>query len=80
MNADMMKHLGLGGYTHYKARAECFHDVISAFHIIQEYNRDKEGHHIIRLLLPNIKGYTKIYSSSVDGFNQATFIDKCKNH
>ena len=31
-------------------------------------------------VLANIKGYTKIYSSSVDGFNENTFRDKCKNH
>ena len=31
-------------------------------------------------VLANIKGYTKIYSSSVDGFNDNTFRDKCKNH
>ena len=31
-------------------------------------------------VLPSIKGYTKIYSSTVDGFNEETFHDKCKNH
>ena len=34
----------------------------------------------IKSVLKNIKGYTKIYSSSVDGFNQSTFLEKCKNH
>lgn len=56
MNADILKRMEEQGYTHYKARAECFGDVISAFHIINEYNRDKEGHHIIRLISPTIKG------------------------
>ena len=31
-------------------------------------------------VLANIKGYTKIYSSSVDGFNTKTFHEKCKNY
>jgi len=31
-------------------------------------------------ILKKIKGYTKIYSSSVDGFNTTTFHEKCKNH
>lgn len=56
MNADIIKRMEEQGYGHYKARAECFADVISAFHIIHEYNRDKEGHHIIRLISPTIKG------------------------
>lgn len=56
MNANMIKEMEKQGYTHYKARAECFHDVISAFNIIHKYNRDKEGHHIIRLISPTIKG------------------------
>ena len=56
MNAEILKRMEEQGYTHYKARAECFADVISAFHIIHEYNRDKEGHHIIRLISPTIKG------------------------
>ena len=30
--------------------------------------------------LDNISGYTKIYSSSVDGFNTKTFHEKCKNY
>jgi len=30
--------------------------------------------------LKKIKGYSKIYSSSVDGFNSDTFREKCKNH
>ena len=41
---------------HYKARAECFADVISAFHIINEYNYDNEGYKIIRIISPTIKG------------------------
>ena len=31
-------------------------------------------------VLADIKGYTKIYSSTYDGFNTDTFRDKCKNH
>ena len=34
----------------------------------------------MRSVLPNIEKYTKIYSSSIDGFNGDTFRDKCKNH
>jgi len=34
----------------------------------------------MKSVLKNIKGYTKIYSSSAEGFNQTTFRDKCKNH
>ena len=34
----------------------------------------------MKSVLNNIKGYTKIYSSSVDGFNLTTFHEKCKNH
>jgi len=34
----------------------------------------------IEKILKKIKGYTKIYSSSVDGFNTTTFHEKCKNH
>ena len=30
--------------------------------------------------MKNIKGYSKIYSSSVDGFNGDIFREKCKNH
>lgn len=55
MNAEMLKKLEADGYTHYKARAECFGDVINAFHIIQEYNRHKDGSNIIRLISPTIK-------------------------
>ena len=31
-------------------------------------------------ILQNIKGYTKIYSSSLDGFKINTFHEKCKNY
>jgi hypothetical protein len=31
-------------------------------------------------VLANIKGYTKIYSSSVDGYNLNTFHTKCEKH
>ena len=31
-------------------------------------------------ILNNIKDYTKIYSSSLDGLNVNTFHEKCKNH
>ena len=31
-------------------------------------------------ILKNIKGYTKIYSSSVDEFKPSTFHEKCTNH
>ena len=31
-------------------------------------------------ILDNIQGYTKIYSSTVDGFDTKTFHEKCKNH
>ena len=31
-------------------------------------------------IFPNIKGYKKIYSSMIDGFNGDTFRDKCRNH
>jgi hypothetical protein len=34
----------------------------------------------MKSVLPNIKGYTKIYSSTVDGFNGDIFRNKCKNH
>ena len=34
----------------------------------------------MKIVLKNIKGYSKIYSSSVDGFNLNTFHEKCKNH
>ncbi len=34
----------------------------------------------IKSLLENAKGYTKIYSSSVDGFNGDIFREKCKNY
>ena len=34
----------------------------------------------MKSVLPNIKGYTKIYSSSMDGFNGDIFREKCKNH
>ena len=34
----------------------------------------------MKSLLENIKGYLKIYSSSVDAFNLNTFHEKCKNH
>lgn len=56
MNADILKKLEADGYTHYKARAECFADVISAFHIIQQYNNNNDGSKIIRLISPTIKG------------------------
>ena len=56
MNADILKRMEEQGFTHYKARAECFHDVISAFHIIHEHNRGCSESRIIRLILPTIKG------------------------
>ena len=31
-------------------------------------------------VLPNIKKYSKIYSSNVYGFNGDTFREKCRNH
>ena len=34
----------------------------------------------MRSVLAKIKGYTKIYSSNIDGFNENTFRVKCKNH
>jgi len=56
MNAEILKKLEAEGYTHYKGRAECFNDVISAFHIINEYNRKNHGSNIIRLISPTITG------------------------
>ena len=56
MNADIIKRAEGQGYIHYKGRAECFRDVISAFHIINEYNRNAKGDKVIRLISPNIKG------------------------
>ena len=34
----------------------------------------------MKSVLQNIKGYTKIYTSTTDGFNLNTFHEKCKNH
>ena len=34
----------------------------------------------MKSVLQNIKGYTKIYSSTIDGFDLNTFHEKCKNH
>ena len=34
----------------------------------------------MKSVLANIKGYTKIYSSTIDGFNGDTFHEKCKSH
>jgi hypothetical protein len=51
----MVETNNLEGYTHYKARAECFVDVICAFHIIHEYNMDQHPKDIIRLVSPTIK-------------------------
>ena len=56
INADILKRMEEQGLMHYKARAECFADVISAFHIINEYNYDNEGYKIIRIISPTIKG------------------------
>ena len=57
MNADIIKDMEKQGFTHYKARAECFGDVINAFHIIYEYNNRVEvDDQIIRLISPTIKG------------------------
>ena len=56
MNAEILEQMSNKGYTRYAARAECFMDVIRAFKIIDEYNQDKEGHNIIRIISPTIKG------------------------
>jgi len=61
-NADILKRMETQGYIHYKARAECFADVIEAFHIIQEYNIELDYNlkshpsDIIRLISPTITG------------------------
>jgi hypothetical protein len=34
----------------------------------------------MQTILPNIKGYKKIYSSIIDGFNTNTLHEKCKIH
>ena len=44
------------GFTHYRGRAECFTDVVNAFHIITENNLDNDTD-IVRIILPTIKSY-----------------------
>ena len=53
---EMMIKMKENGLIRYKARAECFMDVINAFKIIQDYNEDQDGDKIIRIILPEIKG------------------------
>ena len=56
MNDDYLKYIEGKGYTHYKARAECFPDVISAFHIIHIHNMDVDKTQRIPIISPTIKG------------------------
>ena len=56
MQEELLERMTNAGYYRYAARAECFMDVIRAFKIIDDYNEDKEGHHIIRIISPTIKG------------------------
>ena len=56
MQEELLERMTNAGYYRYAARAECFMDVIRAFKIIDDYNKYKEGHHIIRIISPTIKG------------------------
>ena len=51
-----------------------------ASEIFKTQNQKDAMNEYMKSVLANIKGYTKIYSSSVDGFNSSTFHEKCKNH
>ena len=59
MEANMLKKMEADGFKRYKGRAECFGDVINAFHIIHEHNKDNVdswGDNLIPLISPTIKG------------------------
>lgn len=57
MNAHILEQIEKDGYKHYKGCAECFPDVISAFHIIQHHNnKNRDKSKVIRIVSPTIKG------------------------
>jgi hypothetical protein len=56
INAQILKDMEAKGIKHYKGRAECFADVISAFNIINDYNKDKGRMERIYLISPTILG------------------------
>jgi hypothetical protein len=56
IEAKSMKQLLEKGFIHYKARAECFIDVVTAFNTIHDYNMEQRNEGIIPLVVPTIRG------------------------
>ena len=56
IEAEYTKHIEETGGVRYKARAECFYDVLNAFNIIYKYNESVERKNTICVISPTIRG------------------------